>query len=146
MNKNVNMRLKYLVVPVIIGLSFWLLLSAKNNGDDKVWVEKDPIKCLGNAWEFDWFRNDPSKFSNYPKGELDVIDGEEIVILKDYYKKNNINILDVRSKTFGEVGDEKLKTCDICSCPQGYTLYALVPFGEVEKMLELDWKRSSVKF
>lgn len=138
-------QIKYPAAALFVGLVLFTYFNFTGKSD-VVWVERNPIKCLGNAWEFDWFRANPGQYNNYPKGVIDRIDEKEIEILKNYYKEEGVNIIEVRSRSFVELGDSSLKSCEICSCPQGYTLYLQISTAESKKMLELGWELSNVKF
>ena len=101
-----------------------------------VWVEVDPVQCLGNAWEVDWLRENNNDYDNYPRGHILVIEDEEEEIIKEYYKKQGINILYIKSVEYS--GD--LIVCEACSCAQGYTLYLQISNANLDKMLNLGYK------
>lgn len=100
-----------------------------------IWVNKDPIQCLGNPWEFDWLKKNKGKYNEYPIGDRKKIDTEEIIIIKDFFSNLGVNIFDIKSEITHEI------TCSACSCPQGHTLYVLVSPVDAEKMVEFGWKK-----
>ncbi|MGI0040921.1 MAG: hypothetical protein ACRD94_03035, partial [Nitrosopumilaceae archaeon] len=97
----------------------------------KTWVEIDPIQCGGNPWEIDWLESHPNDFSIYAR----LITNEKIDLIKNYYKKQDIEIFDVKSFPWEDVA-----VCEACSCPAGYTLYLLVSDYDVQMMQELGFK------
>ena len=99
----------------------------------KTWVEIDPIQCGGNPWEKDWLESHPDDFSIYAR----LITNEKIELIKNYYKKQDIEIFDVKSFPW-----EDVVVCESCSCPAGYTLSLLVSNSDVDKMLEFGYKIS----
>ena len=99
----------------------------------KTWVEIDPIQCGGNPWEKDWLESHPDDFSIYAR----LITNEKIELIKNYYKKQDIEIFDVKSFPWEDVA-----VCEACSCPAGYTLYLLVSNYDVQKMQEFGYKIS----
>ena len=101
--------------------------------NQKTWVEIDPIQCGGNPWEKDWLESHPDDFSIYAR----LITNEKIELIKNYYKKQDIEIFDVKSFPWEDVA-----VCESCSCPAGYTLSLLVSNSDVDKMLELGYKIS----
>ena len=100
---------------------------------EKTWVEIDPIQCGGNPWEKEWLESHPDDFSIYAR----LITNEKIELIKNYYKKQDIEIFDVKSFTWEDVA-----VCESCSCSAGYTLSLLVSTSDVDKMLELGYKIS----
>jgi len=106
--------------------------------DGKIWVQIDPVQCLGNTWEVDWMKSHDNNYSAYPRDvHTSELEQEEIQIIKNYYQKQGVTIFEVKSeRTHGTV-------CEACSCPQGYTLYLLVSDYDIDKMLELGYKVSS---
>ena len=95
-----------------------------------MWVEIAPIQCLGNPWEQDWLKSHADNYSGYPKDR-------EFEVIKDYYKRQGIVILDVKSRQKYEV------VCLACTCPRGDALYLLVNAIDSEKMLALGYKAST---
>ncbi|MBL7057944.1 hypothetical protein ISS03_01280 [Patescibacteria group bacterium] len=146
MNKNIKKKIQYTLIPMALIFLIWLFPKVTTYNNNDIWLEMNPIKCLGNPWEFEWLKAHPSNYANYPKEQLDKIDEDEIVILKDHYKNNNLKIKNVKSISFTDLNNQSLQTCEICSCPQGYTLYVLVDFNDAKKMLELGWNKSNKTF
>ena len=103
----------------------------KNN----IWLTMNPIKCLGNPWEFDWLKNNNNQYNKYPTGNATKIDTEEIIILKNFYAQQGINILNTKSTPL-----EK-EVCNTCSCDQGYKLDILTLEKNAEKMIQIGWER-----
>lgn len=101
---------------------------------NKIWVEVDPVQCMENAWEIDWLQKNNNTYNNYPRGHLLVIENPEKEIIKKYYEKQEITILNIKSEEYS--GD--IMVCEACSCSQGYTLYLQIPENDLQKMLEQD--------
>jgi hypothetical protein len=93
------------------------------------WVEIEPIQCLGNPWEHDWLNSHKNDSSSYPKEN-------EFEIIKDFYAKKGITVINVKSERKYEV------VCLACSCPRGDVLSILIYDSDVDKMLALDFKLS----
>ncbi|MBI2675030.1 MAG: hypothetical protein HYX24_01120 [Candidatus Aenigmarchaeota archaeon] len=103
----------------------------------RIWMETDPVQCLGNPWEIDWLKSNNMDFYSYPKSsKTPELEPSEIEIIKDYYKKQKITIFDIKSKQTHEI------VCRACSCPEGYTLYLLVSDSDIIKMQEFGYKIS----
>ena len=113
---------------IIIMLS--LTACIQNSVFDKIWVQIEPTQCLSNPWQQDWLKNHDDDYSSYPKAE-------ESSIIKEYYKKQGITIYDIKT--------ERMKDnifCEACSCPKGEILQLLVEESNLNKMLELGFKKS----
>lgn len=105
---------------------------------EAVWVEINPVQCMGNPWEQDWLLANDNDISAYPMGPDAPLPGpEEIEIIKDYYAKQDVEVLDARSAWVMQA------VCEACSCPEGYTLYLSVAVSDVEKMTALGFKVSA---
>jgi hypothetical protein len=96
---------------------------------ETTWVEIEPVQCLENTWEQDWLRSHKNDYSSYPTDN-------EFEIIKDFYNKQGVTIIDVQSEKKYEV------VCLACSCPRGDVLSLLVFDSDVESMLDLGFKLS----
>jgi hypothetical protein len=96
----------------------------------KIWVEIDPIQCMGNPWEKDWW---DSHDEYYSRDHL-----EQIGVIKNYYEKQDIEIFDARIGTWGG----EIAVCEACDCSDGYTLYLLISESDVDTMVNLNYKIS----
>ncbi len=139
-------KIKYLLIIIIFIFSILAYPNIISNNKNQIWLEINPIKCLGNPWEFHWLKNNPSQYADYPGIKNNNINKFGIELLKNYYKNKNINIINVESIPFKNQNNINLASCTACSCPQGYTLYVLLHANDVKKMLELGWKKSNAKF
>ena len=135
-------KIQYIIIFIIaiIFISFIYLVANKekliedNIPDEKnIWVSMNPIKCLGNPWEFDWLKKNQGKYEQYPIGDTKKIDENEIEIIKKFYRDEKINIFDIKSNPIEE------DICTACNCPQGYKLYILISEKDVEKMTNIGW-------
>ena len=106
------------------------ITSSNMDLDNSIWVEIDPVQCLGNSWELDWIKNNPNK--EYPRGHILVIEKEEKEIIKNYYEKQGISILNIKSEEY----TPDFAVCEFCSCPQGYTLYIQINKKDLQAILE----------
>jgi hypothetical protein len=88
-----------------------------------VWMETDPIQCLGNPWEEDWLSKQGREYGDYPIGNPRIVEKEEMEIIMDYFKGKGVTVYEVSSKPY----PEDMAVCDACTCPAGYTLYLRVP-------------------
>jgi hypothetical protein len=96
------------------------------------WVACEPIQCLGNPWEQDWLERHGWDYGAYPKDPATVgLEPEEIAIIKDYYRRLGVMVHEVESRMKYD------QVCAACSCPEGHTLYLMVPQRDVE--LTLSW-------
>lgn len=141
-----NRKIKYALIPGIVGIFAFTLPNIITTKSNTIWLEKNPIKCLGNAWEFNWLVNHPNKYNEYPSNNPNSISSEEIKILKDYYKLKNINIINTKSTLLKNTDTSNLKPCDLCSCPQGYTLYISTDVEGAKRLLKLGWNKSNAEF
>jgi hypothetical protein len=82
---------------------------------DRVWVAIRPVQCLGNPWEKDWLAKHHNRAWRYPSRK-------EPAILKAYFKKKGVQILDLRVKPYQK--SEPL--CRTCDCARGDTLLLLI--------------------
>jgi hypothetical protein len=117
------------------------IFNNESSENKKVWIEINPIQCLGNPWEIDWIESHNNNYSGYPRDpRTPELEQEEVEIIKNYYKKQGIILLDIKSKqTYEDV-------CAACSCPQGYTLYLLIFEYDLNKMIDLGYKNSNDSF
>jgi hypothetical protein len=113
-----NKTIILIIILIAGGFVFY-----KTRHPDKVWVKINPIKCLGNAWEFDWLKNHPGKYNEYPKSD-------EKNIVTEFYNKQGIKILDVSTADYKAASS----SCQGCSCSDGYTLKLLVRTKDAETM------------
>ena len=94
-----------------------------------------PIQCLGNAWEFDWLKKNPGQYAEYPRGTNVELSEAEKIIITQFYKSKNIDILGIETEN-----NSDLITCAACSCPIGYTLKVRVAEKNTAIMQEWGWK------
>lgn len=128
MNKKNKKQLITIITLLFFIISFTIFYNRKNYFQNKVvWIELNPIKCLGNAWEFDWLQNNPGEYDNYPKNQTESI-------IKNFYAKKGIKIIEIKTK------NDTVKTCDACNCPQGKTLKVLINKKYQEDMIKSGWK------
>ncbi|QQS59570.1 hypothetical protein IPN35_01645 [Candidatus Peregrinibacteria bacterium] len=90
-------------------------MQANCSGEKKetletIWMSILPIQCLGNPWEQEYLQNHNTE--NYP-----AKDDQQISIIKDYYEKQGIPLLEVK-----KVPLEGMVFCSACDCPAGYRL------------------------
>jgi hypothetical protein len=104
--------------------------EAQAHEEDAVWVEIDPIQCLGNPWEQDWLKAHEDDISSYPKDD-------EFEIIKEFYNREGVTILDIKGQRKYEF------VCLACDCPRGDTLYLFIPGEHVDKISEFGFKVSS---
>jgi len=136
-----SQKIQYIILAIIgvLGITFFssiyftpkkekIIIDEKNT-----WINMDPIQCLGNPWEFDWLKKNNNQYSKYPIGNPRKIENQEIKIIKEFYKNQNINIFDIKSTSLN------VDTCSACSCPQGYKLYVSVSKEDAEKMVRMGW-------
>ncbi|MCX6799964.1 MAG: hypothetical protein NT091_02350 [Candidatus Falkowbacteria bacterium] len=143
----INKRIiKYTLIPSILLITIWFSPFIIQRFKNREWVEMNPIKCLGNSWEFDWLMSHSGQYANYPKETSEKISLAEINILKNFFKKNNIELTDVKSVALKDQANSTIKLCETCNCPQGYTLYAQIKKESLKNMLELGWKKSNIHF
>jgi hypothetical protein len=88
-------------------------LIDKDTAGAKDWVIIKPLQCLGNPWEQDWIARH-KKTEVYPALQ-------EKQIIKDFFARNQIQILDIRVRPY-----ENGPLCQTCDCPRGDTLFLLV--------------------
>jgi hypothetical protein len=81
---------------------------------DKIWVVVRPVQCMGNPWEKDWMAKHKNRADQYPRKK-------EFGILKTYFAKKRIPILEIRLKPYVK-GDP---LCAACDCARGDTVYLL---------------------
>lgn len=104
-----------------------------------VWMETDPIQCLGNPWEEDWLSKEGREYGDYPKGNPRIVEKQEMEIIIDFFKRKGVSVYEVNSKSY----PEEMAVCDACTCPAGYTLYLRVPESQAEKLEGFKFTRSS---
>jgi len=95
-----------------------------------VWLELEPVQCLGNPWEQDWLASHEMDYRSYPRER-------EAEIIKDYYARMGITVYDVKSERKYEY------VCEACSCPRGDVLYLQISAAHLDRMIELGFKASS---
>jgi len=102
------------------------------------WVAMEPIQCLGNPWEQDWLQHNNGDYGSYPKDPTTPgLEPEELEIIQDYYERQGVTVSDgMNVPKYEEV-------CLACSCPEGHTLYLLVPDQDVETMVALGYRVES---
>jgi hypothetical protein len=110
-------------VTALLGLSCLSFARGRKPAEDKIWVSMQPVDCLGNPWEKNWLAHHKNQVTKYPRSQ-------EIDILKGFFKKNGITILDYRTKPYVK-GDPLCKTC---GCPRGDTLLLMVHGVDVPKI------------
>lgn len=93
---------------------------------DVVWVEKEPIQCLGNEWEQDYLERNNIKFEEYPT-EL------ENKILKEFYLGKGVKIYGIKKEKIEAV------FCQACSCPRGDKIKVLIDKKDLKKMEGFGW-------
>ena len=99
---------------------------------ENVWMSIAPIQCLGNPWEIDWLESHDNDYDAYPRDlSKPGLEREEEQIIRDYYLRQGVIIKGFATTEWDGA------VCLACSCPQGYTLYVLIPEQQQEKMLEL---------
>ncbi len=104
----------------------------------RVWVEIDPIQCMGNHWERAWLEENEGKDYPVSTDPDELVSKEEAKIINDYYQKNEgIKVFKVEAP-----GPAKA-TCAACSCAKGYMLYLQVSEDDLKKMLELGFRESN---
>ena len=74
------------------------------------WIHIDPVQCGGNPW-------------GDARSGLDVI--------KEYYADLGVDVFDLKTALTHQV------VCELCSCPDGTTLYLRVAHDDVRMMLSL---------
>lgn len=102
--------------------------------ENLIWINTRPIKCLGNPWEFDWLKRNKGGYTRYPLGKIKEFDEEEARIMKDFYQKKGIRIIETKT----EILEENI-SCAACNCPQGYTLFSLVGLEDAVWMRRMGW-------
>lgn len=106
-----------------------------------VWMEMDPVQCLGNAWEKDWLSQPANKDKNYPIGNPALIEPEEKSIIKTFFSKQNIYIAEIQSESY----PDNAVICDACECPAGYTLYIKLPESKSQALSAFGFNLSASK-
>jgi hypothetical protein len=139
-----------IILAVIFGVGISLGIfyysrqtKAPSQKVSKIWVEIDPVQCLGNPWEKTWLSQHNNDYDAYPRGNPLIIEDWEKEIIKNYYEKQGIKIFAIKSKTFSQKPNQPLGVCAACNCPQGYTLYLLVKQEDKDKLLNQGYKISS---
>lgn len=95
---------------------------------DKIWIMLKPVQCLGNPWEKYWLRMHKNKGSAYPRAK-------ELDVLKEYFKKKGVKILEIRLKPF----EKGQPICETCNCPRGDTLFLKIKAVDAFKMARLGY-------
>lgn len=133
MPKKIIYGITTLILLAIVGA--FLFLISENQSDKKilekkVWIKIEPIQCGGNPWEIDYHQksNRMEHFRTQNSGE------KGITIIKNYYDKKGIVILDGVMENFPDIA-----VCEACDCPDGYTLYLLIHAYDLTKMQEFGY-------
>jgi hypothetical protein len=123
----------------VLFILFWSLsINATPASLEKgVWVEINPIQCMGNPWEVDWLKSEQNEYTKYPL-YVKAENREKLTVdvITAYYKKQSITILN------GKISHWNEAVCEGCDCPVGYTLYLKVNSNDQERMLKLGYKAS----
>jgi len=135
----------------LIGLaaSFMLLIcmasSCRNTqtqqATTEIWMEIEPVQCLGNLWEKAWLEKHSGAYDQYPKGHPRKVEEAEKVIIRDFFESQGIRVIKVEAVPF----PDDVMVCDACDCPQGYTLYILTDKEGAEKLKKFNFKESTFK-
>ena len=115
-------------------------ISSTQKHENKIWMETDPIQCLGNPWEKDWLESHTNDHLSYRSYYQDL--GEFKIITNYYNNKHQISIYDIQYVSFEKKLGRSINTCEACSCARGDTLYILINDFDKEKMLKLGYKIS----
>jgi hypothetical protein len=97
-------------------------------GTGKVWVDIE-VSCIGISQRC-YLAGDLSN----PIGTNFVSDPNVVDFIKTYYKNKGITVFDVVYRP------KSLSNCEFGECWDTYTLYILVPFSDIDKMLESGYK------
>lgn len=130
---------KALLPAILISLLLFFApeAMAEGAGDaSSVWLEIDPIQCMGNPWEAGWLEENSGVRDEYPTD-----DQEQDKLIRAYYEGEGVKVRDLKRTYFTEtIGEVTL--CLACSCPAGYTLKLLVPGVEIKRMQGLGFKET----
>ncbi len=96
--------------------------------DAKIVVMKDPVQCMGNAWEKDWLKRNNKKPGDFPRDQEDRI-------ITEYYTRQGVPVHRVRFKQTHE------NVCEACDCPRGDTVYMTINESDAPKMISLGFAR-----
>ena len=103
----------------------------------QTWMSIAPIQCLGNPWEQDWLASHDEDYESYPADpSTPGLESSEKVIIRNYYAQLGVRIEKLNSKQLDEA------VCLACSCPAGYTMFALIDDVAKDRMLELGFAPS----
>jgi hypothetical protein len=109
-------------VLLVLAMAGCQAQDATTSSPEGIWMETDPVQCLGNPWEKAWLSNHNGDYGDYPKGKPREVEPQEATIIKDFFEAEGIGILDLDWQSY----PEDAMVCDACSCPQGFTLYLKV--------------------
>lgn len=103
-----------------------------------IWMEMEPVQCLGNAWQKFWINKEGRTADDYPVGDPRTVEAAEKEIIIDYFASLGIDIVRVDSQPF----PADRMVCEACTCPQGYTLFVRVLKSDAPQLADLGFKRS----
>lgn len=92
-----------------------------------IWLEKEPIQCLGNEWEQDYL-----EIKNIQANEYPIQDENKII--EEYYLKQGVKIYQIEKEKVSDF------TCASCDCKRGDKIKILVSEKDINKMNSFDWK------
>lgn len=137
MNRTVRLLMFILLIGMILPVSCKAVKQSAS-ASDTVWLQTDPVQCLGNPWEKAWLEAHDGEYEAYPIGNPREVEAKEAEVIRSFFEKQGIAILEVESKPY----PEGAMVCDACSCPQGYTLYLQVREKDMEALKQFDFKLS----
>ncbi len=111
-----------MILAALLLLFFACRSNKEGNAREKIWMQTEPVQCLGNPWEQDWLATKGRKYEDYPKGDPRVLEEAEKEIIRSFFEKEGIRIYKVEGVSF----PDSVMLCDACDCPQGYTLNVLI--------------------
>jgi hypothetical protein len=136
LGKKVVVTMRSLLAVTLVGLlAITGCVEEEIINPTESWVATDPIQCLGNPWERDWLESHDGDYRSYPRDPVTPgLEPQEEEIIREFYDRLGISIIEIETaQTYDQV-------CLACSCPQGYTLYLLVPGSNVQAMLDLGYR------
>lgn len=130
--------MRYFSVVLLLslnGLAGCLISSVNQIG--QTWMSIAPIQCMGNPWEQDWLASHNNDYDSYPADPTTPeLEAGEKEIIRDYFARQGVRIERLDSKQFDGA------VCLACSCPAGYTMFALIDDVAKDRMLELGFASS----
>lgn len=108
---------------ILSAVCFLFILSCSSQ--DRVWVYKDPIQCLGNPWEQAWLAAHNDDWGLWH----DLSDADQLQVFVKYYGDVGIEIHQYRQTFPYEF------TCEACDCPRGDRIHCLINNNDVAKMV-----------